>query len=87
MITILQVKNQNNLAELNENMFEQLRRLNNPNLSKEQMAEEIERTKGVCLLASQIIANSNLALKAHIVQSGGSVPPMLLTDETGDING
>lgn len=81
------MKNQNNLAELNENMFEQLRRLNNPNLSKEQMADEIERTKGVCLLASQIIANSNLALKAHIVQSGGSVPPMLLTDETGDING
>ena len=81
------MKNQNNLAELNENMFEQLRRLNNPNLSKEQMADEIERTKGVCLLASQIIANSTLALKAHIVQSGGSVPPMLLTDETGDING
>ena len=81
------MKNQNDLAELNENMFEQLRRLNNPNLSKEQMADEIERTKGVCLLASQIIANSTLALKAHSVQSGGSVPPMLLTDETGDING
>lgn len=81
------MKNQNNLAELNQNMFEQLRRLNNPNLNKEQLSEEIERTKGVCLLASQIIANSNLALKAHVVQSGGSVPPMLLTDETGDING
>ena len=78
------MKNQNNLAELNENMFEQLRRLNNPNLSKEQMADEIERTKGVCLLASQIIANSNLALKAHIVQAGGSIPTMLITDESAN---
>lgn len=74
----------NNLAELNDNMFEQLRRLNNPNLTKEQMESEIERTKGVCLLASQIIANSNLALKAHIIKNGGSVPTML-TVENEDV--
>ena len=48
------------------------------------MADEIERTKGVCLLASQIIANSNLALKAHIVQSSGSIPTMLITDESAN---
>ncbi|MBQ7185990.1 MAG: hypothetical protein IJR92_04260 [Alphaproteobacteria bacterium] len=73
---------ENNLAELNVHMFEQLRRLNDKNLTKEQMESEIERTKGVCLLASQIISNANLALKAHVVKSGVGVPPMLLTDDT-----
>jgi len=81
------MKEQNNLAELNAAMFEQLRRLNNTSLSKEKLNDEIERTRAVCLLASQIIANANLALKSHVVRSGGPVPPMLLTDETGANNG
>ena len=80
------MKKENNLAELNAAMFEQLRRLNDPKLSKENMEAEIERTKGVCLLASQIIANANLALKSHVVRSGGGVPLMLECD-TEDDNG
>lgn len=77
----------NDLSELNANMFDQLRRLNNPNLSKDEMMQEIERSKGVCLLASQIISNANLALKAHVVQSGSAIPTMLLTDDTETNNG
>lgn len=80
------MKTENNLAELNNSMFEQLRRLNDPQLSPKDMEKEIERTKGVCLLASQIIANANLALKSHVVRSGGTVPPMLLAElENGEI--
>ena len=67
----------NNLADLNDHLFEQITRLNDDNLSPEQLEHEIERTKGVCLVANQIISNATLALKATCVQKGVEVPNML----------
>ncbi|MBO5704734.1 MAG: hypothetical protein J6R99_01830 [Alphaproteobacteria bacterium] len=67
----------NNLADLNDHLFKQITRLNDDNLSPEQLEHEIERTKGVCLVANQIISNATLALKATCVQKGVEVPNML----------
>lgn len=67
----------NNLSDLNDHLFKQISRLNDDNLSPEQLTHEIERTKGVCLVANQIISNATLALKATCVQNGIKVPDML----------
>lgn len=67
----------NNLSDLNAHLFKQIARLNDDNLSPEQLEHEIERTKGVCLVANQIINNATLALKATCVQKGVEMPGML----------
>lgn len=67
----------NNLSDLNDHLFKQIARLNDDNLTPEQLEHEIERTKGVCLVANQIISNATLALKATCVQKGVEMPNML----------
>ena len=66
-----------NLAELNSELFKQIKRLNDDSLTPEQLEHEIERTKGVCLVSNQIINNATLALKAMCVQKGEPMPDML----------
>lgn len=73
-----------NLAELNSELFKQIKRLNDNDLSPEQLEHEIERTKGVCLVANQIINNASLALKAVCVQKGEPVPNMLSIENKSD---
>lgn len=76
----------NNLSDLNDHLFKQIARLNDDNLSPEQLEHEIERTKGVCLVANQIINNATLALKATCVQHGVKVPDMLqIENKTNEI--
>lgn len=55
---------QNKLTDLNNHLFAQLERLNDEDISQEQMAAEISRAKAITGLASQIIANGTLVLKA-----------------------
>ncbi len=56
----------NTLGDLNGYLFEQLERLNNPEMTEDEMKLEIERARTVTGVASQVISNGNLVLKAKI---------------------
>lgn len=59
---------QNTLGDLNNHLFAQLERLSDEDLKGEQLKEEMARAKAVTGLASQIIANGTLVLKARTLQ-------------------
>lgn len=72
----------NTLGDLNNHLFEQLERLNDPDLTGDELKKEMDRAKAVTGLASQIIANGQLVLKAKQFQDGAlnaeaKVPKML----------
>lgn len=74
----------NNLDTLNKELFSQLRKLSTAN--KEELNDEIERTKAVCQIATSVISNASLALKAKCIASNIEMPAMLtLTDGTDAI--
>lgn len=54
----------NSLIDLSDSLFAQLERLNDDELSEERLEMEISRSKAVCNVASQIIANSNTIMRA-----------------------
>jgi hypothetical protein len=53
------------LGDLQERLFKQLERVTADNLTDEQLNVELKRSKAVTCLASQMIANGNLVLKAR----------------------
>lgn len=75
----------NKLTDLNNHLFAQLERLGDEDLTGEQLADEISRSKAVTGLASQIIANGTLVLKAaEMMQEypdGKKAIPKMLTGE------
>lgn len=80
--------NKNNLGRLNDILFEQLDRMNNPKLTGEDLRGEIDRADAIIDLGRTIISNGELVLKAALkksegfyVDQGRDAPPML---ETGD---
>lgn len=54
----------NTMDDLNNHLFAQLERLNDESLTDEQLKKELERAKAVSSVASQIISNGFLVLKA-----------------------
>jgi hypothetical protein len=58
----------NTLGDLNNHLFAQLERLSDEDLKGEQLKEEMERARTITGLASQIIANGTLVLKARSLQ-------------------
>lgn len=54
----------NTLMDLSDSLFDQLKRLSDDGLSEERLEMEISRSKAVCCVASQIIANSNTMIRA-----------------------
>jgi hypothetical protein len=54
----------NKLSDLNNHLFEALERLNDENLTGEELQTERERAKTMATIAQTIINNGELALKA-----------------------
>lgn len=79
---------QNKLVDLNNHLFAAMERLNNEELTEEQLRAEIARSKAMTNIAQAIIQNGNLALKTvkHIneYRTDGqltAVPAMLIGEE------
>lgn len=56
----------NKLTDLNDHLFEQLERLNDNDLKGDKLVAEIDRSKAMAGIASQIIGNAKLVLDAQI---------------------
>ena len=55
----------NKLIDLNDHLFLQLERVSDDDLTSDEMEKEINRSKAVSSLASQIISGAKLALQAQ----------------------
>ncbi len=60
---------QNDLMSLNNHLFAELERLGDEEMSVDLLEKEIERAKAITAVATQVIANGALALKAKIAVS------------------
>ena len=58
----------NTLGDLNNHLFMQLERLNDEDLKGDKLQEEINRAKAISGIATQIISNASLVLKARHLQ-------------------
>ena len=72
----------NKLTDLNDHLFAELERLGDEDLSGEQLNAEISRAKAVADIASQVISNGTLVLKAKLAADGAldanfNLPKML----------
>lgn len=71
----------NKLIDLNNHLFAQLERLSDESLKGEALQDEIQRSKSVTQVSTQIVANARLALDAQIAANdmgvGRKLPEML----------
>lgn len=59
----------NTLGDLNNHLFAQLGRLNDEELTGEELEKELKRSKGITDLAEKIISNANTVLQATKLKS------------------
>lgn len=72
----------NKLIDLNNHLFTQLERLNDEDLTSDQLEMEIKRTEAITETSEQIVKNAALALKAEEIKvttlgANRTVPKML----------
>lgn len=73
----------NKLSDLNNHLFEQLERINDDELTKEELETEMERAKAMAGVADKIIEISALSLKAEALRaeySGVAKIPVMIGD-------
>lgn len=56
------------INEINELLYSQIERISNADVKDENLAEEIERSKAMALLASQYIAGETLQMKKEVMR-------------------
>lgn len=71
----------NKLIDLNNHLFEQMERLNDDDLTEDQMMIEVHRTKAMTRVAQSIIQNGTLLLNAKKYVDEYNVEIPLLTSE------
>ena len=57
--------NNNNLGDLNNYLFDEMKRLNDKDLKGDELKNEILRAKSITDVASKIVDNANLVLNAE----------------------
>ena len=73
----------NTLGDLNNFLFAQLERLDNPDMTSEELQQEMQRSKAIAGVSAQIISNANTVLEAQrfvsetVGRSKVEVPKML----------
>lgn len=73
----------NTLADLNNILFEQLERLNDDDLTDEELEKQLKKTDCIVKVSEKIIENGELAFKAiqhkdkYYGTGGKQLPPML----------
>lgn len=73
----------NTMSDLNNHLFMQLERLNDESMSEDKLRLEIERSKAMSLVASQVISNARtvleaIAIKGDLQSAGGKALPAML---------
>ena len=70
----------NTLLDLNNHLFEQMERLNDEELTDEELEKEIKRSEAMVDISQQIIDNAHIMLKATEInlEYGKNVTPKLL---------
>ena len=66
----------NNHSALNNYLFEQIERLNDPELKGDELAQECKRAQAINETAGQIVKNASLSLEAHKLMSEGRLEHM-----------
>ena len=75
----------NKLSDLNDHLFAQLERLGEENITPEQLALELDRTKALAAISTQIVANARIVLDAQVAFSEHQItgdPIALLTKQS-----
>lgn len=76
----------NTIADLNNYLFEQIERLNDDEMTDEQLERELKKTDSIVKVSETIISNAELALKAikHADEYGygqqRKMPSLLMPD-------
>ena len=76
---------QNNLSELNDILFAQLRKLSAAE-DKEIIKQEIERSNAICTAAGQVVSAGSLALRAACIAEQVKMPDMLALENNQAID-
>lgn len=63
----------NKLTDLNNHLFDQLERLNDPELKGEELSSEIERAKAITGIATQIVNGTKVTVDAMKLMHNGDV--------------
>lgn len=53
----------NNLGALNDYLFEQLERVNDDELTGDELKEQLEKTKAICNIADKIVRNASVIIQ------------------------
>lgn len=83
---------QNTLTDLNNHLFEQIERLNDDELTGEDLEREIKRSSAMANISNQIIANAKVELEATKVMLdngydvGTRLPVMLEYDKKSKVD-
>ena len=79
----------NKQIDLNDHLFAQIERLSEDGITQDKLTFELERAKGLTIIASQIIANQKLALEAQTLLNDGSIheKPSMMPKFIGLTNG